>query len=388
MQASIPISAFVAAIVGFGGSLAIVLAGTQGVGANPVETASWVTGLCLAMAATSTYLSIRHRMPIVTAWSTPGAALLAASGGIADMASAVGAFILVAVLILLTAALRPIATLVERIPTSVAAAMLAGVLLQFVTSVIDHAVASPMLVLPPVLAFLLIRLWSPAWAVLAALALGGALAFGLGEVASLEGVVSITTVTLIAPEFDIAVLIGIGLPLYLVTMASQNLPGFAVLKSSGYENPPTRSILGVTGLASLATAPLGAHTSNLAAITAAICTGPETHPDPAKRWMTGPVYGLIYLLFAIAGASLVALFDALPAALIATVAGLALAAPLAGSLGTAMTEPRERFAAIATFVVTASGVGIAGIGAAFWGLLAGLLIVGLDAVKRRGDGGR
>lgn len=384
MQSSIVVSAFVAAIVGFGASLAIVLSGAAAVGADPMQTASWVTGLCLAMAATATYLSYRHKMPIVTAWSTPGAALLAASGAIADIHSAVGAFLCVAVLILLTAAFRPFARLVERIPTSVAAAMLAGVLLQFVVAVVEHAAVSPWLVLPLLGLFFLLRLWSPSWAVLAVLAGGVPLAFALDMVASMDGVVRLTTLTLVTPDFDASVILGLGLPLYLVTMASQNIPGFAVLKSSGYE-PPTRSILGVTGLASLLTAPLGSHTSNLSSITAAICTGPDVHPDPAKRWMTGPFYGLFYVLFGIAGASLVALFDALPAALIATVAGLALAPPLAQSMAAALKADTDRIAAVATFVVTASGTSFLGISSAFWGLLVGLLIVGLDRLKMRGN---
>ncbi len=386
MRVSVVISAFIAAVVGVGSALAIVLAGAKAVGASPVESASWVTGLCLAMAASSIWLSVRYRLPIITAWSTPGAALLAVSGGIADIQSAVGAFLFVAVLIMITAVLRPVATFVERIPTSVAAAMLGGVLLQFVISVVSHASNDISLVLPLVAAFLVIRLWSPSWAVIAVLVLGIGLSLWLGEVSSLNGVITVTTVTPIMPRFDPFVLVSIGLPLYLVTMASQNLPGLAVLKSAGYENLPTRSILGVTGLASFLTAPIGAHTTNLAAITAALCAGPDAHPDPTQRWMTGPAYGAIYIGFAVAGASLVALFDALPSALIATVAGLALAAPLAGAVGTAMAVPRDRFAAVMTFAVTASGVDFAGIGSPFWGLVVGLVIVALEAMKRRSDG--
>jgi benzoate membrane transport protein len=187
----------------------------------------------------------------------------------------------------------------------------------------------------------------------------------------------------VTPAFDFAVLVGLGLPLYLVTMASQNLPGFAVLRASGYAAVPTRSILAATGLASVLSAPFGAHTSNLAAISAAICTGPDTHPDPGKRWMTGPFYALSYLLFAIFGGALIAVITALPAELIKTVAGLGLMGALAGALGTAMSDEGKRFPAVLTLTVTASGLQLFGIGSAFWGLLAGLLAFGLDRLAGR-----
>jgi benzoate membrane transport protein len=179
------------------------------------------------------------------------------------------------------------------------------------------------------------------------------------------------------------VLIGLGLPLFLVTMASQNLPGFAVLRASGYAQVPTRSILAVTGLASFVTACFGASTSNLAAISAAICTGPDTHPDPAQRWKTGPIYMLCYIVIALFGAAIIALVAALPVELIRTVAGLGLMGALAGALGTAMADETRRFPAILTLAVTASGLSLFGIGSAFWGLLAGLIAVGLDMVSQR-----
>lgn len=382
MRFSVISSALVAVLVGFGGTLALVVAAAQAAGADTAQTASWVTGLCLAMAGSSAYLSIRHRIPVVTAWSTPGAALIAASAAPMGMEAAVGAFIFAAALILLTAAFRPISTLIERIPVSVAAAMLAGVLLRFVLAVFETAGASPWLVLPLVALFLVLRLASPPFAVLAVLAAGVLLAGAqglLGEVA-LEG--SLTTLMLIVPRFELSVLIGLGLPLYIVTMASQNLPGFAVLRAAGYP-VPSRSILSVTGLASLLTAPLGAHTSNLAAITASLCTGADAHPDKDKRWLTGPVYAAGYLVLALFGASLVGLFAALPPALVITIAGLALIGPLVGALGAALTVEADRFAAVLTLAVTASGLSLLGIGSAFWGLLAGLAALGLDRGWRR-----
>ena len=195
-----------------------------------------------------------------------------------------------------------------------------------------------------------------------------------------------STLRLVAPVFEPAVLIGLGIPLYLVTMASQNLPGFAVLKAAGYQ-VPARSILAVTGLASLATAPFGAHATNLAAITAAICTGPDAHPDPVRRWLTGLVYAACYLVLALFGASLVELFAAMPPALITTVAGAALIGPLAGALAAAAADERQRFAAVLALAVTASGVSAGGVGAPFWGLVAGMAAIGLDRLTLGHDPG-
>ncbi len=380
MRGSVVVSALVAVIVGFGGALAVILAAAQAVGATAAETSSWVSALCLAMAVTTPYLSIRHRIPIVTAWSTPGAALIAASAGI-SLSAAVGAFLLAGLLMVLTALFRPLSAWIERLPTSVAAAMLAGVLIRFVIAVFDSAQASPMLVLPLVGLFLVMRLISPFGAVLIVLVVGVILAEILGLNGAMPGI-EVSSLVLITPTFDPAVLIGLGLPLYLVTMASQNLPGFAVLKAAGYP-VPSRSILAVTGLASIATAPFGAHASNLAAITASICTGPDAHPDKHKRWLTGPIYGAAYLALAIFGASLVSLFHALPPALIVTIAGTALLGALSGALGSAMADEKDRVAATLTLAVTASGFTFLGIGSAFWGLAAGLLTLGLSRMWKQ-----
>ena len=377
MRGSVVVSALVAVIVGFFGALAVVLAATRAVGATPEETSSWVTALCLTMAVTTPILSIRHRLPIVTAWSTPGAALIAASSGV-SMSAAVGAFLLANALMVLTALFRPLSAWIEKLPTSVAAAMLAGVLIRFVIAVFDSAQAFPALVLPLVALFLVMRLISPFGAVLIVLVTGVVLAEILGLNGPMPGV-AISSLVFIAPTFDAAVLIGLGVPLYLVTMASQNLPGFAVLKAAGYQ-VPSRSIIAVTGLASLATAPFGAHASNLAAISASICTGPDAHPDKDKRWMTGPFYGAAYLVLAVFGASLVSLFHALPQALIVTVAGTALLGALSGALGSAMADEKDRIAATLTLAVTASGFSFLGIGSAFWGLAAGLVTLGLSAL--------
>jgi len=381
MRLSIITSAVVAALVGFGSTIAIIIAAAQAVGANAAQTSSWVAALCLAMAGTSGYLSIRYRMPVVTAWSTPGAALIAASSGM-SIHAAIGCFLLAGLLIMLAALIKPFGQLIERIPTSIAAAMLAGVLIRFVMAVFESAQGAPGLVLPLVGLFLVVRLFNPALAVLAVLFVGLGIAFGGGLARPLSSDLSLSSLTFIAPAFEPAALIGLGIPLFLVTMASQNLPGFAVLRASGYM-PPTRPILAVTGLASMITALFGAHTSNLAAISAAICTGPDTHPDPGKRWMVGPFYSLSYLIFAAFSAALIGLIAALPPELIKTVAGLALMGAFAGALGSALSEEGKRFPAVLTLAVTASGITLYGIGSAFWGLTAGLMTLGLDYLAIR-----
>jgi benzoate membrane transport protein len=320
-------------------------------------------------------------MPVVTAWSTPGAALIAASSGI-SIHAAVGSFLLAGSLIMLAALIKPFGRLIERIPTSIAAAMLAGVLIRFVMAVFESAQGAPALVLPLVGIFLIVRLFNPALAVLAVLLVGIVLAFGGGLAQPLSSDLSLSSLTFIAPAWEPAALIGLGLPLFLVTMASQNLPGLAVLKASGYQ-PPSRPILAATGFASVVTALFGAHTSNLAAISAAICTGPDTHPDPAKRWMVGPFYALTYLIFAAFSAALIGMIAALPPELIRTVAGLALIGAFAGALGSALSEEAKRFPAVLTLAVTASGLTLFGIGSAFWGLAAGLLALGLDSLAPR-----
>jgi benzoate membrane transport protein len=379
MRLSTITAAIVAALVGIAGALAVVLEAARALGATPAETTSWVTALCLSMALTSGLLSWWHRMPIITAWSTPGAAVIAATGGTIGMDAAVGAFLLTGALIVATALIRPLETAVRRIPVGVAAGMLAGVLVRFVLQMIEVAPTAPLLVLPLVLLFLVMRLRSPGTAMLLVIAAGTGIAAALGLIQSWPPL-SLSSFALVAPRIDVPALVGLGLPLYLVTMASQNLPGAAVLKASGYE-PPLSSSLLVTGLGSLMIAPLGAHTINLAAITAAICTGPDAHPDPAKRWWTGIAYMIVYAVLAAAGASLVALFAAFPSALIKTIAGLGLLGALTGALGSALGDERHRFAAVVTFAVTASGIAVGGIGSAFWGLVAGLMVLAVDRIQ-------
>ena len=378
---SIVFSALVATFVGFSASVAVVLAAAQAVGATPGQTVSWIAGLAVAKGVASLWLSWRHRLPIICAWSTPGAALIAASTGL-DMAAAVGAFLVAAALMMLTAAFRPLGALIERIPMPIAAAMLAGVIFRFVVAVFDEMRVSPGLVLPLLAVFLVARLINPFLGVIAALGAGLALSFAGGLASWPSGGLSLTGLEFVTPRLDIAAMLGIGIPLYLVTMAAQNLPGFAVLRAAGYQ-PAVASCLFVTGLASFLTAPFGAHMVNMAAISASICTGPDTHRDPAQRWKAGIVSGIAWLVIAATAGLLLAIIVAMPKALIVAVAGLGLVGSLTGALGQAMSSDRERFAAIVTFAVAASSLSLFGVGAAFWSLVAGLGVLTLDAIAGR-----
>lgn len=374
-------AALVAALVGYGSTIALVLAAAAAVGADAGQTASWVAAICFSKAIGSALLSSWKKVPVVLAWSTPGAALIAASTGV-DIHQAVGAFVFTGFLIAMTAAVKPLNRAVSAIPTGVASGMLAGVLLPFTMAVAIHAAALPALVLPLIVVFLVVRLFNPLLAVLAALVAGLVVAFGLGGVPLPSSDVNWTSLTFIAPEFDPAVLLGLGLPLYLVTMASQNLPGFAVMRANGYQ-PPVTAALGVTGLLSSFFALFGSHTVNMAAITAAICMGDDIHPDRAQRWKVGLAYAAVWMLLGLSGPVIVPAILAMPPAIVAVIAGLALIPPLIGALVSAFEFPETRFAAAATFAVTASGVAAFGIGAAFWGLLAGLAVYFLDSAKTR-----
>lgn len=381
MRISLLSSALVAALVGYGSTIALILSAAAALSATPAQTASWVFAICIAKAVGSAWLSFQTRVPVVLAWSTPGAALIAATSGI-SMAEAVGAFLLAGGLIALTGALRPLGRAVALIPDGVAAAMLAGVLLPFCLKGSAAAQALPLLVLPMIAVFLLVRLKNPALAVLAALATGLILAFATGAAHLPALALPMPTLTFIAPSFRPDVLLGLGLPLYLVTMASQNLPGFATLRAAGYE-PPVRPALITTGGLSALAGLFGAHTISMAAITAAICLGDDTHPDRNQRWKVGLAYAGFWALLGLLGPVILPVLAALPPALITALVALALLSPLMGALTGAFAAPQTRFAATVTLAVTASGVAVFGVGAAFWGLLAGLAVYALERLQHR-----
>ncbi len=380
MRVSLLSSALVAAMVGYGSTIALVLSAAAAVSASGSETASWVLAICLAKAVGSAALSWSSRVPVVLAWSTPGAALIAATSGI-SMAEAVGAFVLAGVLVALTGLVKPLGRAVAMIPDGVAAAMLAGVLLPFCLKGAAAVQGVPQIGLPMVVVFLAVRMVNPAMAVLAALASGVALAFATGSAGVPEFSLPVPHLVFIAPMFRADVLLGLGVPLYLVTMASQNLPGFAVLRAAGY-TPPVRLALTVTGVISAVAALFGAHTVSMAAITAAICLGDDTHPDRNARWKVGLVYAAVWLALGLLGPVILSVLAALPQGLMVALVALALLGPLMGALSGAFAVVETRFAAVMTLVVTASGVVVFGIGAAFWGLAAGLLVCAAERGRR------
>jgi benzoate membrane transport protein len=371
MKTSIITSALVALVVGFGGSVAIVIAAAQAVDADQAQTLSWLTALSLGMMATSALLSYIHKAPMITAWSTPGAALIATAHGF-SLAEASGAFLICGGLILATGFVDVLGAMVRKIPTSIATGILAGVLFPFVTKIVTGFQADPLLSIGMIGAFLLLRGVSPSWAVIGSLVVGSAISLLLRG-GSFGSGLELSTLNLVRPAFSSEAIFSISLPLYLVTMASQNLPGLAVLRASGY-TPTTRSIFSTTGFASILGAFFGAHSIGMAAITASICVGPDSHPDPEKRWQAGLVYALGYGLVALLLPTIYRGLMSMPPTFFFTLAGLALISPMSFALTTLLNERGDILPGMVAFVVTASGVVFMGIGSAFWGLILGALI--------------
>ncbi|QEE62614.1 benzoate/H(+) symporter BenE family transporter [Salinibacterium sp. dk2585] len=366
---------FVAAISGFASSFALVIAGLHAVGASDAQASSGLLALCVASGLITILLSWRFRQPISVVWSTPGAAvLIAASGGEVSFASAVGAFIVCGVLIALCGLWPWLGRAVTRIPTPLASAMLAGILLPICLAPITAVVEHPLLASPIVLVWALLLRLAPRWAVPAAMAVAVAviLASAGTEWLSRDGLAPVLVPVL--PEFDPLVVVSLGLPLFIVTMAGQNVPGFVVMKSFGYE-PPPRAVFISTGLGTVAGSVLGGHAINLAAITAAIAASPEAHPDRHRRWVAAASSGAVFIALGLGAGVATAVVSAAPAILIIAVAGLAVLGALVSSVSSALDDARHRTAAIATFLVTASGLTFLGIGAAFWGLLVGAALM-------------
>lgn len=360
----------VVVLVGFTSSVALVFQAAQAVGANAAQTASWLWALGLGMAFTSIGFSWRYRQPVLIAWSTPGAALIAASQGV-SLPAATGAFLLCGLLIAVAGYSGAFARLMGRIPVGIASALLAGVLARFGLDAVRATPDAPLLVGAMLLTYLWGRRALPRWTVPAVLAVGliGAVALGLVRPLAFEGGWGATPV-LVRPTWDPAVLIGLGLPLFVVTMASQNLPGVAAMRA-GSVNVPLSPVIGGTGLATLLLAPFGGYALNLSAITAAIVMSPEAHEDPQRRWLAAVAAGVLYGGVGLLGAAVVGVFAALPKALVLAVAALALLGSIGNGLAAALADARERDAAALTFLVTLSGVTVAGIGAPFWAVLAG-----------------
>lgn len=365
------VAGFVAVLVGFASSVAIVLQAASSAGASQDMMASWLLALGIGMAATCIGLSWYYKAPIITAWSTPGAALLATSLQGLTINEAVGVFIFTAALGVVIGLSGWFDKLTRLIPLPLASAMLAGILLQFGLSIFSSLQSQTVLVGIMCLSYLLAKRLSPRYAILWVLITGLVCVVLQGQFHYSAVTLSLTTPVWVTPHWSVSALLGVGLPLLLVTMASQNIPGVAVIRTSGYQTPVS-PIISSTALATLLLAPWGAFSINLAAITAAICTGPEAHPQQSKRYIAGIAAGIFYLLAGLAGATVVALFAAFPKEMIAALAGLALLGTIGANLAVASSDGEYREAAVVTLLITASGVSFYGIAAAFWGLLGGV----------------
>lgn len=376
------LAGFVAVLVGYASSAAIIWQAANAAGASAGQIAGWLTMLGIGMGISTLALTLWYRAPILTAWSTPGAALLATSLQGHTINEAVGVFIFASALIFICGATGLFARLMRLIPHSLSAAMLAGILLRFgldaFTSLQGHFLLSGSMLF----GWLLAKAFAPRYAVVVTMIVGLIACALTGELTAGAPSVAVALPEFTQPHFTLGSLLGIGLPFFLVTMASQNAPGVATLKASGYSIPISPLIV-VTAALAMLLAPFGVFSICIAAITAAICQGTQAHPDPAKRWMATAAAGVFYLLAGIFGGSISSLLTALPLAFIHTLAGLALLSTIAGSLHQALSHERERDAAAITFLVTASGLTLIGIGSAFWGLAAGGLCYGLFSVTRR-----
>lgn len=369
------------AFVGFASSFAVVLQGLKAVGATDYQAASGLMALSVSMGLCAIVLSVRTRLPVSIAWSTPGAALLVTAGvPEGGFAVAVGAFLVCAVMIVIAGLFRPLGRAVAAIPAPLANAMLAGVIIGLCFAPFKAIAFDPALGLPILLAWAVVAAFRRLYAVPAALlAFVAVMMFGvdLPEGAMAGWAASLAPpVEFVMPVFTLPALISIALPLFIVTMASQNIPGIAVLKVNGYD-PVPGPLFATTGVFSLLSAPFGGHAVNLAAITAAMCAGEDAHPDPAKRYWSAIIGGVGYVLLGLAAGAVTAFVSLAPPILIQAVAGLALIGAFSGSAVAAFREPDTREAAAVTFLLTASSVSFAGISGAFWGLVAGVAMLGL-----------
>ncbi len=364
----------IAVLVGYTSSVAIIFQAIEAVGASQIQANSWLMALGLGMGLTSLGLSLWFRMPILTAWSTPGAALLAVGLRDVPIDQAIGAFVFCAILLTLTGITGWFERLSRLIPDTLANALLAGILFQFGLSAFTALNEDTALIAVMGLTFLAGRLWFARYTILGVLLAGGIWAGFAGSFGDLSQLnTSLTLPEPVMPSFSLPVLIGIGLPLFIVTMCSQNMPGVVTLRAAGYV-PPVSASLTTTGIASLILAPFGGFAFNFAAITAAICAGPEADEDPRTRYLASASAGVIYCLVGLGGATVISLFLIAPKALIAGVAGLALLSTIGNSLSQALQAPKGREAALITFMTAVSGISFFGIGAAFWALIFGLLV--------------
>ena len=377
------VAGFVAVLVGFTSSVAIVFQAAQSFGATPAQITSWIWALGLGMGLCSLVPSLLLRKPVMVAWSTPGAAVLATAGaaGSFSMGEAVGAFMVCSLLVILVGATRGLERVADRIPMEIASALLAGVLARFGIQAFAAAQTALPLVLLMVGAYLVARRMAGRYAVVFTLVVGILWVLITGQMAWSMEPVRLAMPVFVAPQWSVSAIVSLAIPLFVVTMASQNLPGMAVIRASGYELPVSRLIT-MTGWASLVLAPFGAFALNFSAITAAICMGPEAHEDRSKRYTAAASCGAIYIVIGLFGALVTGLLTSFPKELVVAIAGIALLSTIGNGLASALRDERHREPALITFLVTLSGITLMDIGSAFWGVVAGSLALFVQQYKQ------
>ena len=377
------VAGFVAVLVGFTSSVAIVFQAAQSFGATPAQITSWIWALGLGMGLCSLVPSLLLRQPVMVAWSTPGAAVLATAGaaGSFSMGEAVGAFMVCSALVILVGATRALERVADRIPMEIASALLAGVLARFGIQAFAAAQTALPLVLLMVGTYLVARRIAARYAVVVTLVVGILWVLMAGQMAWSMEPVRLAMPVFVAPQWSVSAIVSLAIPLFVVTMASQNLPGMAVIRASGYELPVSRLIT-MTGWASLVLAPFGAFALNFSAITAAICMGPEAHEDRSKRYTAAASCGAIYIVIGLFGALVTGLLTSFPKELVVAIAGIALLSAIGNGLASALRDERHREPALITFLVTLSGITLMDIGSAFWGVVAGSLALFVQQYKQ------
>ncbi len=376
------VAGFIATVISYAGPLVIIFQAAESAGMSHAVLSSWVWAISIGSAVLGIVLSLRYRVPIIIAWSAPGSALLVSLLPQISLNEAVGAYMVASLIIFLVGISGAFDRIINKLPTAIAAGMLAGILFSFGTGLFVSLQAKPFLVLAMFASYLMVKRLLPRYAVMAVLLVGCCIAFATGDLRQEALVIGMATPVWISPEFTLSAALNIALPLVMVALTGQFVPGMAVLRSAGYQTP-ARPIIVSSALGSLLLAPFACHGLNLAAITAAICTGREAHEDPARRYVAGVVGGAAYLMLGLFGATLVSLFTAFPKELIAALAGLALFGAISAAMSSAMAQPDDREAALITFLVTASGMSFLGLSAAFWGLMFGIAAHLLLSVRRK-----
>lgn len=366
------VAGLISVIVNYGGTFILVFQAAKVAGLSPELTASWVWSVSIGVGLTGLYLSWHYREPIITAWSTPAAAFLVTALATTSYAEAIGAYMISAFAFIILGVSGYFEKVIKLIPPGIAAGLLAGILLQFGIGAFGGATIDPLLVGLLIVAYVVLKRLSARYAVVGILVLGLAFLLLQNRV-DLSGLrLEFAAPVFTMPEFSLNALLSVALPLFLITLTGQYMPGMLVLRNDGFKTS-ANPIVTATGLGSLIMAPLGSHAFNIAAITAAIATGPEAHEDPSKRWIAGIAAGMFYILVGIFGVTLAAVFMAFPASFITTLAGLALLGTIGSSLAGAMSDPTHREAALITFLASAANINLFGIGGAFWGLIIGLV---------------